>query len=38
MKEKELGFATKAIHVGQKPDPKTGAVMVPVYQRVQLSL
>ena len=32
MKEKELGFATKAIHVGQKPDPKTGAVMVPVYQ------
>jgi len=27
-----LGFATKAIHVGQSPDPLTGAVMVPVYQ------
>ncbi len=26
------GFATRAIHVGQKPDPLTGAVTVPIYQ------
>ena len=26
------GFGTKAIHAGQAPDPKTGAVMVPIYQ------
>jgi cystathionine gamma-synthase len=26
------GFATRAIHVGQAPDPTTGAVAVPVYQ------
>ncbi len=26
------GFATRAIHVGQEPDPQTGAVIVPVYQ------
>lgn len=25
------GFSTRAIHAGQKPDPTTGAVMVPVY-------
>jgi cystathionine gamma-synthase len=25
-------FATRAIHVGQDPDPKTGAVTVPIYQ------
>jgi len=25
------GFATRAIHAGQKPDPTTGAVMTPVY-------
>src|SRR5215472_17353181 len=30
-KEKEQGFATKAIHVGQEPDPATGAVTVPIY-------
>jgi cystathionine beta-lyase/cystathionine gamma-synthase len=24
-------FATKAIHVGQEPDPRTGAVTVPIY-------
>ena len=29
---KNLGFGTKAIHAGQGPDPKTGAVMVPIYQ------
>ncbi len=26
------GFATQAIHVGQAPDPQTGAVSVPIYQ------
>ncbi len=26
-----LGFATRAIHAGQAPDPVTGAVMTPVY-------
>jgi cystathionine gamma-lyase len=27
-----LGFSTRAIHVGQAPDPATGAVIVPIYQ------
>lgn len=27
-----MGFATKAIHAGQEPDPATGAVAVPIYQ------
>ena len=26
------GFATRAIHAGQAPDPATGAVVVPIYQ------
>jgi len=26
------GFGTRAIHVGQDPDPATGAVIVPIYQ------
>jgi cystathionine beta-lyase/cystathionine gamma-synthase len=26
-----LGFATRAIHAGQSPDPTTGAVTVPIY-------
>ncbi|TCP56316.1 cystathionine gamma-synthase [Tamaricihabitans halophyticus] len=25
------GFATKAIHAGQEPDPRTGAVITPIY-------
>jgi cystathionine gamma-lyase len=25
------GFATRAVHAGQKPDPITGAVMTPIY-------
>ncbi len=29
---KNSGFATRAIHVGQDPDPLTGAVSLPVYQ------
>ena len=28
----EYGFATRAIHAGQAPDPATGAVIVPIYQ------
>jgi cystathionine beta-lyase/cystathionine gamma-synthase len=27
-----MGFATNAIHVGQEPDPTTGAVVAPIYQ------
>ncbi len=30
-KDKQLGFATRAIHSGQEPDPLTGAVTVPIY-------
>jgi len=26
------GFATRAIHAGQRPDPLSGAVMTPIYQ------
>ncbi|GAA4437857.1 cystathionine gamma-synthase [Actinokineospora soli] len=26
------GFETRAIHAGQDPDPRTGAVIVPIYQ------
>jgi cystathionine beta-lyase/cystathionine gamma-synthase len=28
---RKIGFATRAIHVGQEPDPLTGAVTVPIY-------
>ena len=28
---KNLGFATRAIHAGQEPDPLTGSVTVPIY-------
>ncbi len=31
MAKQKSGFATKAIHVGQEPDPLTGAVSVPIY-------
>ena len=27
-----MGFSTDAIHAGQKPDPVTGAVIIPIYQ------
>jgi cystathionine beta-lyase/cystathionine gamma-synthase len=27
-----VGFATNAIHVGQEPDPTTGAIVAPIYQ------
>jgi cystathionine beta-lyase/cystathionine gamma-synthase len=26
-----IGFATRAIHIGQEPDPATGATVVPIY-------
>lgn len=29
--KKTHGIGTKAIHAGQRPDPSTGAVMVPIY-------
>lgn len=29
---KDLGFSTRSIHAGQAPDPRTGAVAVPIYQ------
>src|SRR4249920_72828 len=32
LKEMVMGFATNAIHVGQDPDPATGAVVLPIYQ------
>ena len=31
MKNKQTGFATRAIHAGQEPDPETGAISVPIY-------
>jgi cystathionine gamma-synthase len=30
--QQSWGFSTKAIHVGQDPEPRTGAVTVPVFQ------
>lgn len=30
-RNKQAGFATRAIHAGQEPDPETGAVTVPIY-------
>ena len=30
-KQHMLGFASRAIHAGQEPDPTTGAVMQPIY-------
>ncbi|MBP9674376.1 MAG: PLP-dependent transferase [Bacteriovoracaceae bacterium] len=32
MKKKSWSFATKAIHIGGKPDKETGAIMPPIYQ------
>jgi cystathionine gamma-lyase len=29
--KKQQGFATRAIHAGQEPDPTTGAIMTPIY-------
>lgn len=30
-RKNQQGFSTRAIHAGQRPDPTTGAVMVPIY-------
>ena len=30
--DRAYGFATRALHAGQKPDPETGARAVPIYQ------
>jgi cystathionine beta-lyase/cystathionine gamma-synthase len=30
-KKAKLGFSTRSIHVGQEPDPSTGAVVVPIF-------
>src|ERR1700739_2832982 len=30
-KKAKAGFATRAIHVGQEPDPSTGAVAPPIF-------
>ncbi|MBZ0185646.1 MAG: PLP-dependent transferase, partial [Candidatus Obscuribacterales bacterium] len=27
-----MKFSTRAIHVGQDPDPTTGAIITPIYQ------
>ena len=27
-----MDFETRAIHVGQEPDPATGAIITPIYQ------
>ena len=29
-KVKEFGFGTKTVHIGQEPDPYTGAVIPPI--------
>jgi cystathionine beta-lyase/cystathionine gamma-synthase len=31
MKKKQFGFATRSIHVGNEPDPSTGAVAPPIF-------
>ncbi|GAA3528768.1 cystathionine gamma-synthase [Aeromicrobium flavum] len=31
MTDRQHGFSTRAIHAGQEPDPRTGAVNVPIY-------
>jgi cystathionine gamma-lyase len=31
VEHRELGLATRALHVGQGPDPSTGAVVVPIH-------
>ena len=38
MKEtkRRQGIETRAIHAGQQPDPTTGAIMTPIYDRDKL--
>ncbi len=28
----QVAFGTRAVHAGQRPDPASGAIMVPIYQ------
>jgi O-acetylhomoserine (thiol)-lyase len=30
--ERQMGFSTRSLHAGQKPDPATGARAMPIYQ------
>jgi O-acetylhomoserine sulfhydrolase (EC 2.5.1.49) len=32
MNDEQLGFETRCLHVGQGPDPATGAAAPPIYQ------
>ncbi|MEQ8910392.1 MAG: PLP-dependent aspartate aminotransferase family protein [Vicingaceae bacterium] len=32
MAKNKMGFGTRAIHAGQKPDAESGAIMTPIYQ------
>ncbi|MDX1395558.1 MAG: cystathionine gamma-synthase [Gemmatimonadota bacterium] len=32
MGHESQGFATRAVHAGQRPDPSTGAIMTPIFQ------
>ncbi|MGD2216349.1 MAG: cystathionine gamma-synthase [Gemmatimonadales bacterium] len=32
MADQERRFGTRAVHAGQRPDPTTGAIMMPIYQ------
>ena len=32
MSEREFGFKTRALHAGARPDSRTGARAVPIYQ------
>ena len=34
----QMNFETKAIHIGQEPDPTTGAVVTPIYQASTFAL
>ncbi len=37
MSNDKLKFRTRAIHVGNEPDPKTGAVVTPIHLATTLS-
>src|SRR6516164_8831269 len=30
--QRQMGFSTRSLHAGQRPDPATGARAVPIYQ------
>ena len=37
-KKNTQGFATKAIHSGQEPDPTTGAIIGPIYTSLTVAV